>query len=70
MVREQSRYLDILINWNFQEANPLFIWSIQNNGGRRSYTRYSFQLLKVKNCNVETNGRNSIQSTSQKYSIT
>ena len=59
MVREQSRYLDILINWNFQEANPLFIWSIQNNGGRTSYTRYSFQLLKVKNCNVETNGRNS-----------
>ena len=44
-VQQQNRYLDLLINPSFPGVNRLFVLSFENNGGRRSYTRYYIELV-------------------------
>ena len=57
-VQEQNRYLDLLINPSFQGVNRLFVLSLENNGGRTSYTRYYLPLVEIKDYNVMIDGRN------------
>ena len=57
-VEQQKQYLDFLINPSFQGVNSCFVLSFQNNGGRKSFTRYYLPLVEVKNYNVVIDGRN------------
>ena len=57
-VQQQNRYLDFLIDTSFQGINRLFGLSFENNGGRRSNTKYYLPLVEIKNYNVTMDGQN------------
>ena len=57
-VEQQKRYLDFLINPSFQGVNKLFVLSFENNGDRRSYTRYYLSRVEIKDYNVMIDEQN------------
>ena len=54
----QNRYLDYLIDPNFQVVNRLFVLSFKNDNGRESQKLYYFPTFKIKGYNVMIDGRN------------
>ena len=69
-VQQQNRYLDFLINAIFQGVSRLFVLSFENTGGRRSYMRYYFPLVEIKDYNVVIDGRNFFDKPVKDYLIT
>ena len=54
----QNRYLNYLINPNFQGANRIFVLAFANENGRTSYYTYYFPKVEIKDYNVMIDGRN------------
>ena len=57
ILQEQNRYLDLLINPNFQRVNIIFVLSFKNARGRTIYARYYLPLVELRNYNVAIDGR-------------
>ena len=60
-VEQRKRYQDFLINQDFlifQLVNQLFVLSFENNGDKKSYTRYYLPLVEIKDYHVMIDGRN------------
>ena len=51
-VEQQNQYLDILINPSFHGVNRLFVLSFEDTNARRSYKRYYFLLVGIRDYNV------------------
>ena len=54
----QSRYLDFLIDRNFQGVNRLFLLSFENEQNLENYKKYYLPTTEIKNYNVMIDGRN------------
>ena len=54
----RNRYLNHLINPNFQGANKLFVLSFENENDRTSHSAYYLQKVKIKDYNVIIDGKN------------
>ena len=55
---EQNRYLDFLIDPNFQGVNRLFVVSFEDKNFREKHRRYFFHTVEIKDYSVMINGRN------------
>ena len=55
---EQNRYLDFLIDPNFQGVNRLFSVSFEDKNFREKHRRYFFHTVEIKDYSVMINGRN------------
>ena len=69
-MQQQNRYLYFSINAIFQGVSRLFVLSFENTGGRRSYMRYYFPLVEIKDYNVVIDGRNFFDKPVKDYLIT
>ena len=54
----QNRYLNYLINPNFQGVNRLFLLSFENENDRTSHSTYYLPKVEIKDYNVMIDGRN------------
>ena len=54
-----NRYLDFLIDLSFHVGHRLFVLSFKNENEQRSYKRYYFPNVEIKDYNVMTDTRNS-----------
>ena len=54
----QNRYLNHLVDPNFQGVNRLFVLSFENEDDERSHSNYYLPNIDVKKYNVMTDGKN------------
>ena len=54
----QNRYLNHLINPNFQGVNRLFVLSFENENDRTSHSNYYLPKVEIKDYNVMIDGKN------------
>ena len=54
----QTKYLDFLIDLNFQEVNRFFVLSFTDENGQKSYQQYYFSTVEIKDYNLMIDGRN------------
>ena len=54
----QNRYLNHLINPNFQGVNRLFLLSFENENGKTSHSTYYLPKVEIKDYNVMIDGKN------------
>ena len=54
----QNRYLNHLINPNFQGVNRLFVLSFENENDRTSHSTYYLPKIEIKDYNVMIDGKN------------
>ena len=64
-IHERNRYLDYLIDLNFQGVNRLFVLSFENNNIWNSYKRYFPPTVEINNYNVMIDGQNFFDQTIQ-----
>ena len=53
----QNRYLNYLINPNFQGVNRLFVLFFENQNDRTSHSTYYLSKVEIKDYNVLIDGR-------------
>ena len=53
----QNRYLNQLVDPNFQGVNRLFVLSFENEEDRRSHSNYSLPKVELKDYNVTIHGK-------------
>ena len=53
----QNRYLNQLVDPNFQGVNRLFVLSFENTEDRRSHSNYSLPKVELKDYNVTIHGK-------------
>ena len=56
----QNRYLNHLVNSNFEGGNRLFALSFENENDRTSHSNYYLPRVEVKGCNVMTDRKNKL----------
>ena len=56
--KKPNQHLDFIIDQSFQAVNRLFVLSFENNARRRSYKRYFFPTVEMKDYNVMINEQN------------
>ena len=56
--KAQNRYLDYLIESNFQGVNRLFVLEFEDDNGRESLKQYYLPTVEIKNYNVMIDGIN------------
>ena len=54
----QNRFLDYLIDPNFQGVNKLFVLSFKDGDGQKSHKQYYLPTVEIKDYNVMIDGRN------------
>ena len=54
----QNRYLNHLVNPNFQGVNRLFVLSFENDDDRISHSNYYLPKVEIKDCNFMIDGKN------------
>ena len=58
ILKNQNRYLNVLIDPTLQGVNRLFILSLEGDDGRKSYKQCYLPAAKIKDYNVVIDGRN------------
>ena len=53
----QNRYLNHLVNPNFQGVNRLFVFSFENENDRKSHSNYHLPKVEIKDYNVVIDGK-------------
>ena len=53
----QNRYLNHLVDPNFQGVNIIFVLSFETENGRPSHSNYYLPKEEIKDCNVMTDGK-------------
>ena len=61
----QNRYLNQLVDPNFQGVNRLFVLSFENEEDRRSHSNYSLPKVELKDYNVTIHGKSNFWSTNK-----
>ena len=56
--KAQNRYLDYLIESNFQGVNRLFVLEFEDDNGRESLKQYYLPTVEIKDYNVMIDGIN------------
>ena len=56
--KAQNRYLDYLIESNFQGVNRLFVLEFEDDNGRESLKQYYLPTVEIKDYNVIIDGIN------------